>query len=139
MKCIGKFVFVAIALLGFPLHAQQSDYVARAQEATTMWLGLTDAGEYSRSWEQAAGYFQSKVTKAAWESAVRAARSPLGSVNSRKLKSAVFTRTIPGAPDGEYVVIQYDTTFEHNANAKETVTPLREKDGTWKVSGYFIK
>jgi hypothetical protein len=45
---------------------------------------------------------------------------------------------LPGAPEGEYVVIQYETQFEHKAGAIETVTPLREKDGSWRVSGYFI-
>jgi Protein of unknown function (DUF4019) len=48
------------------------------------------------------------------------------------------TRSLPNAPAGEYVVIQYETQFEHKANAIETVTPLREKNGSWKVSGYFI-
>ncbi len=52
---------------------------------------------------------------------------------------ATFTRTVPGAPDGEYVVIQFDTQFENKAAAVETVTPMREKDGSWRVSGYFIK
>jgi hypothetical protein len=47
--------------------------------------------------------------------------------------------TLPGAPDGESVVIQYDTQFEHKAHAVETVVPMRERDGSWKVSGYFVK
>jgi hypothetical protein len=47
-------------------------------------------------------------------------------------------RTLPGAPDGEYVVIQYATRFEHKPSIIETVTPMLDKDGSWKVSGYFI-
>jgi len=46
---------------------------------------------------------------------------------------------MPGAPDGEYVVIQYETEFEKKASAVETVTPERDKNGTWRVSGYYIK
>lgn len=37
------------------------------------------------------------------------------------------------------VVIQYDTDFEHKSGAVETVVPNLEKDGKWRVSGYFIK
>lgn len=37
------------------------------------------------------------------------------------------------------VVIQYDTNFEHKSGAVETVVPKLEKDGNWRVSGYFIK
>ena len=47
--------------------------------------------------------------------------------------------TLPGAPDGEYVVLQFDTSFEQKAAAVETVTTIREKDGTWHVGGYFIR
>jgi hypothetical protein len=60
-------------------------------------------------------------------------------VKARKVKSATFTRTLPGAPDGEYVVIQFESQFENKAAAIETVTPMHDKDGVWRVSGYFIK
>jgi hypothetical protein len=44
-----------------------------------------------------------------------------------------------GRSDGEYVVIQFDTQFENKAAAVETIAPMHEKDGSWRVSGYFIK
>lgn len=47
--------------------------------------------------------------------------------------------SLPGAPDGKYVVIQYDTSFENKKAAVETVTPMLDKDGKWRVSGYYIK
>ena len=46
---------------------------------------------------------------------------------------------MPGAPDGEYVVIQFETSFENKKHAIETVTPMMDKDGTWRVSGYYIR
>jgi len=55
------------------------------------------------------------------------------------LKSASYTKTLPGAPDGEYVVIQYDSSFEHKQSAVETVIPMLDKDGQWRVSGYVIR
>jgi hypothetical protein len=70
---------------------------------------------------------------------IAATRNPLGKTLSRKLKSASHTKTLPGAPDGEYVVIQYDTRFEHKQSATETITPMLGTDGTWRVSGYFIR
>ena len=72
-------------------------------------------------------------------SAAGAARGPLGKLISRKEKSATFATSLPGAPDGQYVVIQYDSVFEHKRTAVETITPMLEKDGSWRVSGYFIK
>jgi hypothetical protein len=58
---------------------------------------------------------------------------------SRKLKSATYKTTLPGAPDGEYVVVQYERSFEHKQSTVETITPMLDKDGKWRVSGYFIK
>jgi hypothetical protein len=44
-----------------------------------------------------------------------------------------------GAPDGEYVVLKYDTVFDKKEHAVETVTPMKDADGLWRVSGYFIR
>lgn len=70
---------------------------------------------------------------------VKSVRDPLGKVLSRKFKSATYTKTLPGFPDGEYVVLQFETSFEHKASAIETLTPMLDKDGKWRVSGYYIK
>ena len=50
-----------------------------------------------------------------------------------------YTTNLPGAPDGEYVVIQYKTSFQNKASAIETVTPMRDPDGVYRVSGYYIR
>ena len=110
-----------------------------AQKSTEAWLALADAGKYAETWDEAAAYFKGAVTKERWLNAMKSTRAPLGAVRTRKLKSATYTKTLPGAPDGEYVVIQYDTSFENKKSAVETITPMLDKDGKWRVSGYFIK
>ena len=72
------------------------------------------------------------------ERSARSARSP-GKVVARQLKSATYATKLPNAPVGEYVVLQFETSFENASGMIETVTPMLEKDGKWKVSGYFIK
>ena len=110
-----------------------------AQQSSESWLALVDSGKYANSWDEAAQLFKSAVTKDQWLDALGKARTPQGKVLSRKLKSATYTKTLPNAPEGEYVVIQYDTDFEHKAGATETIVPMLDKDGKWRVSGYFIK
>jgi hypothetical protein len=100
---------------------------------------MVDEGNYAESWNQAAGLFKNAVTKEQWQNTVKAVRVPLGKLVTRKLKSKQYTKTLPGAPDGEYVVIQYETTFENKKSAVETVTPMLDKDSKWRVSGYYIK
>ena len=107
--------------------------------AASAWLALTDRGEYAQSWAEAASYFRTAAPQEQWVQAITAVRSPLGAVISRTLRSAESARSLPGAPDGEYVVMQYDTAFEHKQSAVETITPMRDTDGAWRVAGYYIK
>jgi hypothetical protein len=110
-----------------------------AQAAAESWLKLVDDGNYSASWDQAAKVFKGAVKQADWGQMAGGVRTPLGKLVSRKLKSREYSEKMPGAPDGRYVVIQYDTVFEHKASAVETVTPMADVDGVWRVSGYFIR
>ncbi len=122
-----------------PARAQEAESISQARVAALSWLALVDAGNYSASWQQASSLFQSAITAQAWASAAQTARAPLGAVQSRQFESATYTHTLPGAPDGEYVVIKYTSKFAGKASAMETVTPLKEKDGSWHVSGYFVR
>ena len=137
---VTTLIFVAMILGG--LHTVSvADEAAeeKALEAAKKWLDLTDKGEYAKSWETAAEYFKGAVSEEQWKQAMSAVRKPLGEVKSRELKSKQYAATLPGAPDGEYVIIQFDTSFENKKNAVETITPMLDKDGQWRVSGYFIK
>ena len=60
-------------------------------------------------------------------------------MKSRELQSKQYTTSLPGAPDGQYVVVQYKTSFANRKSATETVTPMFDKDKKWRVSGYYIK
>jgi hypothetical protein len=129
---------LSIFLSTGPIYANEGAQKA-AITAAGVWLSLVDEGNYAESWNQAAGFFKNAVTKEQWLNSMKAFRVPLGNMVVRKLKSKQYTKTLPGAPDGEYVVIQYETTFEKKQSAIETVTPMLDKDGKWRVSGFYIK
>lgn len=135
---IGVVVVMVLAVMAGGVQAADAPEQV-AQRAADAWLKLADAGDGEATWEQAARPFKGAVTKEQWVQALKGVRGPLGRVVSRTVKSRQYTRTLPGAPDGEYVVIQYDTVFEHKAAAVETVTPMVDADGAWRVSGYYIR
>ena len=139
-----KKIFVTIIVIavcqGVSIHAAADDKGAIDPEhAALTWLSLVDDGNYGESWETAAAYFKNAVEREKWKQMLNAVRKPLGSVISRELLSKTYTKSLPGAPDGEYTVIQFKTSFGNKASGIETVTPMRDPDGTWRVSGYFIK
>src|SRR5262245_8357246 len=143
MRSLVIAAVVTAALLIPRQGAAAGDQEGAAKEAALAaartWLALVDQGNYGASWEQAAALFRNAVAKEGWVHAASQVRGPLGAVKQRRLRSAQYATSLPGAPDGEYVVIQYDTGFEHKADAVETVTPMLDKDGKWRVSGYYVK
>ena len=110
-----------------------------ALNAAKNWLALVDTEKYQNSWDQAAQLFKRAITKEQWANAVKSARKPLGKNLSRKLKLKRYYTSLPGAPDGKYFVIQFKASFENKKSAIETITSMLDKDGKWRVSGYFIK
>jgi hypothetical protein len=122
-----------------PAQADQQAAVEQAKKAAEAWLKLVDEGKYRESWDQASTIFKDHITADGWEQMVGPVRKPLGATVSRSFKLAKYSTILPGAPDGEYVVIQYETSFANKKAAIETITPMLDKDGQWRVSGYYIK
>lgn len=106
--------------------------------AAEAWAKLLDGQRWGESWKASATLFKSKITEAGWVSTIQPLRSQLGPVSSRSLKSVTSANTLPGAPDGDYKIVQFDTAFAKKSDAVETVVLTRE--GTaWVVGGYFIR
>lgn len=133
--CVGFLVFILSSGLSLAGPSEEKAAVKGAQD----WLALIDTGKYSGSWTEAATLFKGAVSKDQWTAQVKSVREPLGKVLKRAVKSNKYSKTLPGAPDGEYVVIQFETSFENKKNAVETVTPMLDRDGIWRVSGYYIR
>jgi hypothetical protein len=140
MKKAIAFGLALVTLVTFAHSLWAEDSVEKlANAAAETWLALVDQGEYAESWRQAAAYFRNAVPEKQWVESMVGFRKPLGHVISRRLISRIYTKTLPGAPDGQYVVLQYETSFESKESAVETVTPMLDKDKTWRVSGYYIR
>lgn len=128
-----------LGTMTFATAATDSAKEKQATAAAEKWLDLVDAGKYAASWETAAKYFQNAISREKWEQTLDAVRKPLGKLIKRKLISATYKTALPAAPDGQYVVIQFEASFVNKKNAIETVTPMLSEDGKWRVSGYYIK
>ncbi|WP_353071808.1 DUF4019 domain-containing protein [Tunturiibacter gelidiferens] len=122
-------------------HAPQAqlDAVQLAARDAEEWMTKLDAGKYAECWTEASQMVKNAVTMEKFESSMKAVHDPMGKLESRKLQSASYTTLLPGVPSGEYVVILYETSFDHKPTAQETVIMSREKDKVWRVAGYYIK
>jgi hypothetical protein len=111
---------------------------AEGLEAARQWLALTDQAKWEASWQSAGAMFRTQVTSDRWAGMVKPVRGPLGAVSLRSFQSATKTKTLPGAPDGDYEVLKFQTDFAQRSGATETVILAREGTG-WRVVGYLIQ
>ncbi len=116
--------------------------------AAENWLALVDTGDYAQSWNQTSSLSKSGIqtrwlfkpgcSEQQWHSSLAEFHTQFGRALSRNLKSKQYAEELPYEPEGEYVVLKYETSFERYNNGVETVTLMKEKDGAWRVSGYLV-
>lgn len=139
IRYLSSVMTIGLVFMTANAFADDSEKEIAALVAAQKWLALTDRQQYADSWNEAAAAFRNAVKPGQWEHAMKTVRAPLGQMISRRVKTTTYKSSLPGAPDGEYVVIQFDTSFQNKKKAVETVTPMLDKDGLWRVSGYYIK
>ncbi len=134
-------VAAALALLLVLPAGLGADQAAEkaARQAAESWLVLIDSEKYAESWDEAAPFFKEKIARDQWVVMVQATLVPFGKLKGRTFIGAKYMTELPGAPDGEYVVIQFQASFEKKKKAVETITPKLAPDGKWRVSGYYVR
>jgi hypothetical protein len=130
------FVFGILAALSANLimtGAQSEEDVATDAQK---WLALVDDQKYEESWMRASSMFRSEVKQEQWIAALKRSRELLGAVTSRTRTRLQFSNSLRGAPDGNYAILHYQTSFS-SKTATERLTLLKE-DGRWQMAAYGI-
>lgn len=138
------FAVLAFGILLRPVRAADASDDPKTVASTLMesWLKTLDDGNYAASWDAAAPAFQKAISSADWVATCGKVRTPLGHCTARKLGSASTQSRLPspqGAADGEFILAQFDTSFDGLKYAVETVTFQKAPGGVWKAAGYYIK
>jgi hypothetical protein len=126
-----------------PSGAQQAedphaaDEVAAERQALG-FLGYLDQGRFADSYAYTGMLIRTQLDRDAFSTQIQKTRVGTGALQSRELIDAGYTTTVPGAPDGQYVILHYHASFANRQDAVETVT-LAFAKGYWRVAGYYIK
>jgi hypothetical protein len=136
--CAVSMVILLICF-GFSSVWAESKTEKKQVSAAEGWLYLIDDGKYTESWKEASIYFRGAVSEQNWVASLKAVRKPLGKLVNREIVKMEESSSLPGAPDGKYVVMTFKTVFEQKKSAIETVTFMLNKDEKWRAAGYFIK
>ncbi len=138
LPTLAFLLIVVVALFAAPAKAAD-DLEDRAQTVAEDWLRVMDLGQYGVGWDRSAAVIKTSISRPDFFKALEAVRTPLGRLISRKVLSRSHMTKLPGVPDGDYVVIQYETRFENRNSAVETITPVLDDDGVMRVAGYYIR
>ena len=148
-------VAVAAGLIQGRLYAAQAPPPAQMQQAEPAadphtaeeqaaerqalgFLGYLDHGRFADSYAYTGMLIRTQLDRNAYAKQLEKARAGVGALLSRELINATYTTTVPGAPEGQYVVLNYGASFANRQQAEETIT-LAFAKGYWRVSGYYIK
>jgi hypothetical protein len=121
------------------MEMDETAAIGDASAAADAWLALLDGDETEASWEGTSSLFRRLVDLAQWRESVEKVRAIFGRTLRRELSDTRHTTSVPGAPDGEYVVMEYAAELERKQEAVETVVVMRDADGSWRVGGYFVR
>ncbi|MGB8535297.1 MAG: DUF4019 domain-containing protein [Acidobacteriaceae bacterium] len=149
----GLAVVVLGASLGLlPLVAQQgppptgapqendphaADELAAERQALG-FVGYLDQGRYADSYAYTGMLIRTQLDRDAFSTQIQKTRAGTGALQARELIDAAYTTTLPGAPEGQYVVLHYHVSFANRQDAVETLT-LAFAKGYWRIVGYYIK
>ncbi len=128
--------FLAVALSAGICFAASPE--KKAEKSADNWLELLDNKDYAQSYDESSSLFKASVQKDEWVRTCGSLRDMLGAAKSRKLVSATRQNKMQGAPDGEYIILVYDTQFKKKSDAQEIIVPMLDRDGKWRISGYHI-
>lgn len=118
--------------------SEPSPKEAAAAKAAAEWLKLIDAGQYGKSWDECAPLFREKVTRQTWVENLPKSRAAHGAFKSRSLSATASRTSLPGVPDGEYVMVRFVTDFEKTTAVEELVT-MMFVGGAWRPIGYLLR
>jgi hypothetical protein len=119
-------------------QADKDKAMNKAIQASGTWLKFLDEGKCGAGWDQTGDLLKQSSPKDAWCKQVAPLRAALGGVLSRKVNEADYRTQIEKGPEGQYVVIHYDTSFRATDHGTEQVTAALGKDGTWRPVGYYV-
>ena len=135
-----RFAFIALVLIAANVlpatnsaaQLRRSD-TGSPQAAADEWKTMVDAGTWDQAWDSAGSAFKSMITREYWRG-LMAGRAVHGHVMASRLQGS-GPLALPGFPDGQYWVFQYQVEFRNGSTGSDMVA-VRSEAGRWRVASY---
>lgn len=131
-----KKLLILLTLISLPAWAAPTGE-QQALASAGSFLKLVDARQYPKAYLSFSKFAQKAATQETFINAMRTVQGQIGNQTSRKVLAKNFVHEIPGAPKGDYWIIDYDTNFSKKGPSVERVTTMLEGK-SWKIGGYLL-
>ncbi len=128
--------FILLFLFAAPGLAWGDD---RAVEAAEDFVSQIDFGRFGESWDEGDYLLQFRTPREEWVRTLAVDRELFGWLIERRLKLTASRGSLPGLPDGTYLIVVFDAVFENKKAAIETVIMVADEWGRWHPAGYALR
>jgi hypothetical protein len=131
---------VTAAALRSQTPAIDTSAAIRAADSSALhWLKLLDSGQLATCWEQAATSLKQLAAQPIWEQSVHHDRARFGPLGVRQRITALYSTTVPNAPVGKYVFLEYRAQAASGAYVVDWVGEVLDGERGWRVASYVIR
>lgn len=130
-----------LVMIFYPMISEKPDpeKAEGATAAAMQFLTLVDADKFEQSWEDTADLLKKKISRKDWNENLAKARGALGPVIERAQEGIKYSSEAKDSPEGDYIVLIFESRFQAADDITETVTVMLEEDGVWRVAGYYVQ
>ncbi len=107
-------------LLAVPVGAESPPHDHLSSQADS-FLILLDQGRYDDAWHAMSAHFQSLNNQGQWQSRQQTIHAAYGVLSSRQLRRISYRQSYSLSPDGQYVLVQFQSSYTNKADTIETV------------------
>jgi hypothetical protein len=136
-----KYLLIAIAgflltTVSAPINAEINNQ-SIAIETAEKFFELIEHGELEQAFNSTTEIHKDHKVKEAWINSNLIQKKYYGSFINRSIKTITSKTTIPGHPDGTYLTVIYETTFQNKEKVYERIDLMLVSENIWKVTEYF--
>lgn len=113
---------------------QPANYGAQA----IAYLELLDQSNFQDAWSEMSPLYCAMNVQTQWQQRISAIRQAYGPIKSRELRRTSYRTSFRNAPDGEYIIMQFDSAFEYKFKGIETVVLQCTPSKSCTVIDYVI-
>ncbi len=127
-----------VLLLLFGSFSFASNFPSQAIVAAEQFVELIDDNDFAVAYEGASELMHLSHSEADWVARVKLSALLVGAVQKRKLISVLARESYPRFPDGEYLLVYFESQRERKQKATEVVL-VHAVAGKWQVCTYRLK